>query len=80
MNKLREYRIKARLSAFRLAEGAGTTEIRAYHIERQRYRPRRAEAEGFACVLKTTVQKLFPDGVQQENGGDGHDRRTQDRD
>lgn len=80
MNSLKHHRVKAGLSAFQLAEMAGSSEMRVYFVERQRYRPRRAEAEGFARVLKTTVQKLFPDGVQHENGGDGHDRRTQNRD
>ena len=66
MTALRQQRIRAGLSAFQLAEMAGTTEIRVYHIERSRYRPRRVEAEGFARALKKPVATLFPDGVQAD--------------
>lgn len=68
MTELRQQRIRAGLSAFKLAEMAGTTEIRVYHIERARYRPRRAEAEGFSRALKKPVAVLFPDGCQPEGG------------
>lgn len=71
MNKLREQRVKAGLSAFRLAVEAGSSEIRVFHIERDRYRPRRTEAEGFARVLKKSVSMLFPDGVQDTVQGEG---------
>ncbi len=66
MTALRQQRIRAGLSAFKLAEMAGTTEIRVYHIERSRYRPRRVEAEGFARALKKPIAVLFPDGCQPE--------------
>lgn len=66
MTTLKNHRMKAGLSAFRLAEMAGTTEIRVYHIERARYRPRRAEAEGFSRALKKPVPVLFPEGCQPE--------------
>lgn len=68
MTALRQQRIRAGLSAFKLAEMAGTTEIRVYHIERARYRPRRVEAEGFSRALKKPVPVLFPDGCQPEGG------------
>jgi transcriptional regulator with XRE-family HTH domain len=68
MTTLRENRIRAGLSAFRLAEMAGTTEIRVYHIERARYRPRKEEAEGFSRALKRPVPVLFPQGCQPEGG------------
>lgn len=68
MTALRQQRIRAGLSAFKLAEMAGTTEIRVYHIERARYRPRRVEAEGLARALKKPVAVLFPEGFQPEGG------------
>ena len=66
MTALRQQRLRAGLSAFQLAERAGTTEIRVYHIERARYRPRRDEAEGFSRALKKPVAALFPNGVQAD--------------
>lgn len=68
MTTLREHRMKAGMTAFALAQRAGVTEIRVYHLERARYRPKQVEAKKFARVLGTTVDTLFPDGCQPEGG------------
>ncbi len=68
MTTLREYRIRAGLSAFALAQKTGNSEIRVYHLERARYRPKQAEAKKFARVLGASVDELFPDGCQPEGG------------
>jgi transcriptional regulator with XRE-family HTH domain len=62
---LREARLAAGLTAMRCAEQAATTEARLYQLERRRFRPRPDEARRLAAVLNLTVEKLFPDGVQE---------------
>ena len=58
---LRETRIKAGMSAFVLAEKAGTTEPRIYSFERNRYRPRLDEAKRIASALGEKPEALFPE-------------------
>lgn len=61
MSILRECRMKAGLSAYELANRAGTLEMRVYAFERQRFNPHQDEAERLATVLGTMPEKLFPD-------------------
>lgn len=59
-------RLRAGLSAFMLANRAGTTEPRVFMLERRRFRPRHDEAQRLAQVLGLPVNELFPDGTQPE--------------
>jgi transcriptional regulator with XRE-family HTH domain len=67
MNALRQARMKARLTAFALAERAESKEGRIYAFERGRHRPKRDEALRISAVLGERADDLFPD-VFQEGG------------
>jgi DNA-binding XRE family transcriptional regulator len=60
MTTLREARLKARLTALGLGKLADVPEMRVFHIERGRYRPRLDEAQRLARVLGQPVEELFP--------------------
>ncbi|MEI6809795.1 MAG: helix-turn-helix transcriptional regulator [bacterium] len=69
MNKLREKRNKAGLTAFVLGNLAGVHELRIYTLERERVPPREGEAGRLAAVLNTTAGKLFPEHYSDEPKG-----------
>ncbi len=58
-------RHRARLTAYALADLAGTTEPRIYQLERGRFRPRPDEARGLALALGEPAETLFPGGIQE---------------
>lgn len=62
---MKDLRNKHGISAYALAvKAALKSEQRVYNLERQRFRPRRDEAERIARILGATVEALFPNGVQ----------------
>ena len=65
---LRTARVEMNFTARRLADAAGTKEMRIVSLERGRFRPRADEAKRLAAVLVTPVEELFPDGVQPRRG------------
>ncbi len=61
MNSLMKQKRRERgVSAAESAEQAGTTEMRWYAFERERYRPKPQEAYAIAEVLGCTAEELFP--------------------
>jgi transcriptional regulator with XRE-family HTH domain len=69
VNQLKHARKAAGLSAAKLADLAGTREMRVYAFERERHRPRAEEAQRIAEVLHCDVRELFPNVI----GGAGND-------
>ena len=69
MTRLKAERLRAGLTALRLAEltEGGTTENRLFQLERGRFKPRAAEAAALANALGMAVEALFPEGTQPEN-------------
>ena len=69
MTRLKAERLRAGLTALRLAEltEGGTTENRLFQLERGRFRPRAVEAAALARALGRSVEDLFPAGTQPEN-------------
>lgn len=65
MNALHEARTAAGLTAYQLAQAAGSREPRIFAFERERYRPRTDEAQRIAVALGREVEDLFPDGMQR---------------
>ena len=63
---MRAARYKDGMTAIDLAMATGIPEARIYHLERQRYRPKRHEAEAIAEALNQPVERLFPAGVQRQ--------------
>ena len=61
MNMLREARRAAGLTAYQLAQAAGSREQRIYAFERDRYRPGPEEARRLAVALGADVVEMFPD-------------------
>ena len=59
MNRLKELRHAAGLTAAALAEKANTFEMRIYAFERRRYPPRQDEARRIAEVLGADPDELF---------------------
>ena len=66
LNPLHIARHRAGLTAFELAQAAGTREPRIFAFERARFRPRFDEAERIAKALNDDPARLFPDGFQSE--------------
>jgi len=61
MNRLMKQKRRERgFSAAETAEQAGTTEMRIYAFERDRFRPKVQEAHAIAAVLGCTAEELFP--------------------
>lgn len=58
MNCLRTKRLAKGLTALALGKRAGIPEMRVYHLERGRFRPRRDEAERLAKALGTSIEAL----------------------
>lgn len=69
MNELRKARVAAGLSAYALAQKAGTLEGRVFAFERQRFHPKPAEAFRIAKALGSSVEDVFPENRRLENGG-----------
>ncbi|NLN03100.1 MAG: transcriptional regulator [Lentisphaerae bacterium] len=69
MTRLKTARLRAGLTALRLAEltAGGTTENRLFQLKRGRFKPRAAEAAALARALGMAVEELFPLGTQPEN-------------
>ena len=61
MRPLKTARLASGLTALKLAELAGSNEMRIYSIERGRFKPRVDEALRIAEVLHCTPAELFPD-------------------
>lgn len=61
MKPLRDARIKARLTALALAEGADSKEGRIYNFERGRHNPRPDEARRICAVLGVEPEVIFPE-------------------
>jgi putative transcriptional regulator len=59
-NNLRLFRTSGGHTAKKLADLAGSEEMRIYFIERGRFRPRLEEATRLASALNSTVDQLFP--------------------
>jgi transcriptional regulator with XRE-family HTH domain len=69
MNELRKARVAAGLSAYALAQKAGTLEGRVFAFERQRFHPKHDEACRIARALGSTFEKMFPELCRMKNGG-----------
>ena len=59
-NNLRLFRTSGGFTAQKLADLAGSEEMRIYYIERGRFRPKPDEAVRLATALNSTVDQLFP--------------------
>ena len=59
-NSLKAARVAAGMTAFALANAAGTREPRIYSFERERYNPSLSEAKAIAKVLCLNPAELFP--------------------
>ncbi len=67
MTPLKAERMAMGLTANKAAElSRVTTENRLYLMERGRMRPKPLEADGLAAMYHTTIEELFPNGVQKE--------------
>lgn len=70
MNELRKAREMVGLSAYALAQKAGTLEGRIFAFERQRFRPKSEEARRIAEALGTSVEDIFPEFKLKYKGGE----------
>ena len=61
MNHLKSLRKQYGWTALRLGQETTISENRIYQLERERLRPKPAEAELLAAALHTDVPSLFPD-------------------